>query len=126
MTIHLDTSVLVDALCAPFRSLDALEAATLAGHQTAISTIVLFEWLRGPRLADERDAQERFVPAAEAVCFDAETARVAAGLYRSVRRARSRQTDLAIAACAIEQGAVLWTLNPRDFEDVAGLKLYRP
>jgi predicted nucleic acid-binding protein len=31
---------------------------------------------------------------------------------------------LAIAACAIEHGARLWTLNPKDFRDIAGLVLY--
>jgi predicted nucleic acid-binding protein len=30
-----------------------------------------------------------------------------------------------IAACAIVRGAALWTLNPRDFDDIPGLKLYR-
>jgi hypothetical protein len=33
--------------------------------------------------------------------------------------------DLMIAACAIVRGAPLWTLNPRDFDDIPGLKLYR-
>jgi predicted nucleic acid-binding protein len=98
----------------------------MAGHHTAISTLVLFEWLRGPRLKEELHAQERFLPAAEAVPFEAESARIAAHLYRGVRRARSRATDLAIAACVIERSAVLWTLNTSDFEDVPGLTLYRP
>jgi predicted nucleic acid-binding protein len=126
LTIHLDTSLLVDALCAPFRSLDRLEAATLAGHNTVISTIALFEWLRGPRLDYELEAQGRFVPAGDAISFDAETARVAARLYRGATRARGREIDVMIAACAIEHGAALWTLNPKDFEDIPGLRLYRP
>jgi predicted nucleic acid-binding protein len=33
--------------------------------------------------------------------------------------------DIAIAACAIEHRAALWTLNERDFEDIPGLMLYR-
>jgi predicted nucleic acid-binding protein len=32
--------------------------------------------------------------------------------------------DLAIAACAIAREAELWTLNPADFEDIPGLRLY--
>ena len=32
--------------------------------------------------------------------------------------------DLAIAACAIEWGAALWTLNRSDFDDVPGLTLF--
>ena len=126
MTIHLDTSLLVDALCAPFRSLADLEAVTLSAERTTISTPVLFEWLRGPRLDYELQAQERFIPAIEAVAFDVAVARCAARLYRSVRRPRGREIDLVIAACAIEHGAALWTLNPVDFEDIPGLTLYRP
>jgi predicted nucleic acid-binding protein len=53
-------------------------------------------------------------------------AKTAAALYRRVKRARQRQADLAIAACAIEQGATLWTLNAGDFDDVPGLTLFRP
>jgi predicted nucleic acid-binding protein len=41
-----------------------------------------------------------------------------------VRRARQRQADLAIAACAIEARAALWTLNPEDFKDVPALVLF--
>jgi predicted nucleic acid-binding protein len=34
--------------------------------------------------------------------------------------------DIAIAACAIEQRARLWTLNPEEFRDLPGLELYAP
>lgn len=34
--------------------------------------------------------------------------------------------DIAIAACALEHGAHVWTLNPDDFRDMPGLKLYDP
>ena len=37
----------------------------------------------------------------------------------------NRNTLVAIAACAIEHGAALWTLNPEDFQDIPGLTLYR-
>jgi predicted nucleic acid-binding protein len=47
-------------------------------------------------------------------------------LYRVVKRARGRDMDIAIAACALEHGAHLSTLNPADFKDMPGLKLYRP
>jgi predicted nucleic acid-binding protein len=48
----------------------------------------------------------------------------AAQLYRRMKGARQRQADLAIAACAIEHDAQLWTLNREDFRDVPGLSLY--
>jgi predicted nucleic acid-binding protein len=34
--------------------------------------------------------------------------------------------DIAIAACALEHGAYLWTLNTADFKGMSGLKLYAP
>ncbi len=42
-----------------------------------------------------------------------------------MRRPRSREVDLAIAACALTQGAALWTLNPRDFSDIPRLRLFK-
>ena len=69
--VHLDTSALVDALTGPRRSLDALTRLIEDGQRIAVSTIVLYEWLRGPRTAAELDAQrELFPPAAAAVAAD--------------------------------------------------------
>ena len=49
MIVHLDTSVLIDALTGPRRSLDELERLLHDGQRLALSTIVLYEWWRGPR-----------------------------------------------------------------------------
>ena len=125
MIVHLDTSVLVDALSKPFRSRLALRSVIVAEHRIAVSTLVLYEWLRGPRIETEMADQEAALPAKAAVEFDHACARTAARLYRTVKRARGREMDLAIAACAIEHGAALWTLNERDFDDIPGLTLYR-
>jgi len=126
MLIHLDTSVLVDAFTGPRRSLGHVESATIAGHVIAYSAIVEYEWLRGPRTSDEQEAVRRFFGADAVAPFGEREAGTAASLYRGVKRARQRQADLAVAACAIEHGAQLWTLNVADFEDVSGLMLYRP
>ena len=67
--------------------------------------------------------QEFLFPAGSVLPFESADAVVAARLYRSVRRARQRGIDLAIAACAIRRQASLWTLNANDFTDVPGLKL---
>ena len=124
--VHLDTSVLVDALTGPRRSLPALERTVGAGHVIAISTLVIYEWLRGPRTAEEIDDQELLLPHAEARGFGSAEASRAAALYRTFKRARGRDMDIAIAACAIEHGAHLWTLNPTDVRDLPGVKLYKP
>lgn len=126
MTIHLDTSILVDALTGPRRSVASLERTVAAGHVIAITTLALYEWLRGPRTKEELGDQEALLPATEARGFGPAEATRAAQLYRSLRRARGRDMDIAIAACAVEHSARLWTLNPQDFRDMPGLKLYEP
>jgi predicted nucleic acid-binding protein len=122
--IHLDTSVLVDAFTGPRRSLAAVRAATAAREAISFSSIVLYEWLRGPRTDDERRLVETFFEGDVIAVFGAREARLAAALYRRVTAARQRPADLAIASCAIEHGARLWTLNHRDFADIPGLMLY--
>ena len=122
--IHLDTSLLVDALAGPRRSAPALRAAIADGERILLSTLVLYEWRRGPRVAAELATQEQLFPSADAVPFDVTAAERAADLYRALRRARGRELDLAIAACAILQDAALWTLNIEDFADVPGLRLF--
>ena len=92
----------------------------------SLSTLVLYEWLRGPRTRAEIVDQESLFPADIAAPFDAAEALIAARLYHDMPRARQRELDLGIAACALAQGARLWTLNPADFRDVPGLLLYEP
>jgi predicted nucleic acid-binding protein len=124
MTVHLDTSVLVDALTGQRRSLPVLERIVAAGHVIAVATLVLYEWHRGPRTADELADQEALLPASDARPFGPAEAERAAAVYRTARRARGRDMDIAIAACAIEHHARLWTLNPEAFRDLPGLELY--
>jgi predicted nucleic acid-binding protein len=122
MIVHLDTSVLISAIggsAAP-----ALRQLIGARHRLQLSAPVLYEWLRGPRTEAELELQDALFPSEEAIAFGAPEANQAALLYSSVKRARGREIDLAIAACAIVHGAALWTGNPRDFSDVPGLRLF--
>ncbi len=123
MIVHVDTSALIDALTGPRRSLDTLMTLTRDGHRLALSTIALYEWLRGPRARPELAAQEDLFPSEHAVAFGHAEAAVAARLYKGLSRARGRDIDLAVAACAMANGAALWTLNPADFRDIPGLRL---
>lgn len=90
-----------------------------------ISAPVLFEWLRGPRTAEQLADQRELFPDYGVASFTPSTAIIAAELYRALTRPRSREMDIAIAACAIEHDAAVWTLNPADFADIPGLLLYR-
>ena len=123
MTIHVDTSALIDALTGPRRSLDVLIGFAEEGHRLALSAIVLYEWLRGPRTRAELAVQEELFPRARAVPFGPEPAAIAARLYAGAARPRGREIDLAVAACALHDGASLWTLNRADFRDLPDLSL---
>ncbi len=121
--ILLDTSVLIDSFCGTRTSEARLRRLISSGEPVRLPAIVLFEWLRGPRIAKELIDQENVLPSERALPFGHTEAAVAAQFYRNVRSPRSREIDLAIAATAISHGASVWTLNPRDFVDVPGLRL---
>jgi predicted nucleic acid-binding protein len=124
--ILLDTSVLIDSLTADQVLLPNLRAVIARGEPIKLPSLVIYEWLRGPRTRDEIIEQEDLFPASRAIMFGPKEAALSADLYRSVRRARSREIDIAIAACAIVNEAQLWTLNQADFVDIPGLRLYDP
>ena len=93
------------------------------GIRLGVSAPVLYEWLRGPRVADELSSQEILLPSRAAFAFGVDEARLAADLYRRLKRPRGREMDIAVAASAIMNDASLWTLNPGDFSDIPGLTL---
>ncbi len=124
--ILLDTSVLIDCLSGSKRSAPAVRRALADGERIVLATLVLYEWLRGPRRPEELAAQEALFPATTAIEFGPDEAARAAELYRTVPRARGRELDLAIAACALTAEARLWTLNVGDFRDIPGLDVERP
>lgn len=124
--IALDTSLLIEAMSAGGGRREAFRKALVDGHRMVLPTLVLYEWLRGPRLPQELAVQEAVLPGEGALPFGPEEARTAADLYREVPRPRGREIDLAIAACAITWDAALWTLDPADFRDIPGLRLFEP
>lgn len=124
MNVHLDTSLLVHALSSVERR-KLLDTASERGDRLLVSTIVLYEWLRGPRTAVELALTDALFPVHEQVVFGLDEAQAAARIYRTVPRARGRESDIAIAGCAIGHKAALWTMNPKDFQDIPDLALYR-
>lgn len=122
--ILVDTSALVDSLTGPKRSASALRKFIEQGERLLLPSIVLYEWLRGPRLREELAAQEALFPPESVLSFGPDEAALAAKLHKAVRRPRGRELDLAIAACAMVREAALWTLNVSDFRDISGLRLW--
>ena len=121
--IVLDTSLLIDALTGPRRSAAAMREAVEAGERFLLPTLVLYEWLRGPRLPEELDAQEGLLPSEQALSFGPSEAAAATDLYRAVDEPRGREVDIAIAAHGLVRDVPVWTLNHSDFADVPGLEL---
>ncbi|MGQ0680015.1 MAG: type II toxin-antitoxin system VapC family toxin [Actinomycetota bacterium] len=118
-----DTSALIDSLTGPRRQAGAMRAFIAAGERLRLPSLVLYEWLRGPRLPEELAAQEALFPSAGVLSFGPEEAAAASRLYHEVRKPRGREVDLAIAAYAVVRGTALWTLNAGDFRDIPGLAL---
>jgi predicted nucleic acid-binding protein len=124
--ILLDTSALIESLAGQRLAFSGLTRLLERGEMVGLCTIVLYEWLRGPRLPGELATQEALFPSDAALPFETADARISAELYRSVSRARAREADIAIAACAIRRDAELWTINRADFADIPRLRLARP
>ena len=121
-----DTSALVGALTGSQQDKPTLVRLIQEGERILLPTLVLYEFWRGPRTAEEIMRQEELLPRESAVPFGPGEARVAADLDRTLGRSRNREMDIAIAAHALVANAKLWTLNRRDFADIPGLDLRIP
>ncbi len=86
--------------------------------------------LRSPDPAAAQAQLAAFLESAPILPFTEAVARRYAGLREELRRrgkrVRARALDLMIAATALEYGYELVTHNLGDYEDVPGLRLYRP
>lgn len=121
--ILLDTSVMIASFSGSRRMLGEMREYLLKGERFGLPVLCLYEWLRGPRHPDEIYIQEQLFPAQHALPFGPEAAEISAQIYRALPRARNREMDIAIAACALQHQAQLWTLNIRDYTDIPNLRL---
>jgi predicted nucleic acid-binding protein len=121
--IHLDTSVLIEVFDGKKALAPRLRQLLNAGERMSLSSMVLFEWRRGPRISEQIEAQEALFPSADAITFGPDEAMLAADIYKKIKRPRGREIDIAVAACAIVHDAQLWTVNNADFKDIPGLRV---
>ena len=103
-------------------------------EEPVITAITLAELSVGPLVAKdepERAARQARLQQAEVdfepLPFDAQAARsfgsVAASLRSAGRKVQARTFDAMIAATAIANDLPVYTVNPSDFEGIAGLEL---
>jgi predicted nucleic acid-binding protein len=122
--IVLDTSTVIQSLSGTKTGAQRLRAVIEQGERLLLPTLVLYEWLRGPRVPAELAAQEALFPSENAVVYGPREAAVSAQLYKSLGHPRGREIDLAIASFAIVREAHLWTVNAQDFKDIPQLRLW--
>lgn len=120
----LDTSVLIDLERRPQQDLP---------REVAVSAVTMAELAAGPHATedpDERARRQDRLQRAEATFeplpVDAAVARAYGRVYAAVfsagRKARGRRAlDLLIAATALASGLPLFTRNPGDFPELAGV-----
>ncbi len=120
----LDTSVVIEW--------DSTDVAAALPDEAAVCAITLAELAAGPHLAtasDERARRQARLQQVEAtfepIPFDAAAARsygqIVAAVAEAGRSHRPRIADLLIAATAHANDLPLYTRNPHDFDELAGL-----
>ena len=120
----LDTSVVID--------LERIDRRDLP-VEVAVSAVTMAELAAGPHATDDpeerarrQDRLQRAEATFEPLPVDAAVARAYGRVYAAVvsagRKARGRRAlDLLIAATALAAGLPLYTRDPADFADLAGL-----
>lgn len=109
---------------------------TLAARSSTpflVSTVAQMEVWEGIYQARDPHAAERqyqaFFDEVTLLPFDSDVAKRCAKLRHDLRqhgiRTRDRGLDLQIAATALHHGLELVTYNVQDYDDIAGLSLYR-
>src|SRR5438552_3170281 len=89
MIVHLDTSVLIMALATPAAT-RAFDEPVTRGDRLVISSIVLYEWLRGAHSSEQLHAAESLFPLPSIVVFGPEEPRTLLHRRRMVCAVRHR------------------------------------
>lgn len=120
--IHLDTNILIFAAAPGHPVRDQLRRWRRQGARLTVSAMAWAEFRCGPVTPGLLETWEK-VLSGNIVPVDRDTADLAAELFnRTGRRTRSLP-DCLIAACAVQAGARLATLNRPDFEPLVAYGL---
>lgn len=126
--VIVDTSIIIDHLRQPEKVITPLMNVThrVSRENLALSVISVQELFTGQSCRDPREYERLIetISPLHILSYTFDTAQRAGELMRDSRRSLEF-ADAAIAACAIINGASLYTLNTKDFIDIPGLDLYR-
>lgn len=122
--ICLDTDVLINHKRAKIKDQSFLFQLTEEGFQYAITTVTVYELLKGDNF-DEDKFWKDFFSRIVILKFDYNSAEQASSIYRYLRTkgALLPIEDILIAAIALQNGIPLATYNIKHFERIEGLKL---
>lgn len=124
--IFLDTGILIAHKRAkkPDKSATQLSRLAAQGYRFAVSSITVFELLRG-NMHDEDGYWVSLLANMEVFPFDAACAEQAASIYQRLQQSGQRieAEDLFICATVLRHGLKLATGNARHFSWIAGLQL---
>ena len=126
--IFLDTNVLIAHKRAKKAEKDRTLLYQLAaqGYRFAVSSITVYELLRGDNLDEDRYWKTMFANM-EVLPFDTACAEQAAAIYKDLKQKGTliEAEDLFIGATALHHRLTIATGNLKHFERINGLQLYR-
>lgn len=123
MRVHLDTDFLVYALTSPGVERRMLHALSATEAQIQISSVVWYEFCRGPRTPDQIAVARSFFFEDSILPFSEELSILAADVFRQLKSTRRRSSDIAIGVTAAAMGALLITRNAADFAGIPDLEI---
>ena len=122
--ICLDTDVLINHKRSKIKDKTLLFRLTEQGYQFAVTTITVYELLRGND-SDEDNFWKDFFRRIVVLQFDYNSAEQASSIYRYLKtKGKLIPTeDILIAAITLQKGIPLATYNIKHFERIEGLRL---
>ena len=121
MRVHLDNDFLVRAISSPGPERERLFELADSNVELQMSAVAWYEFVRGPRTADQLAVARSFFSADGIVPLTEDFAERAAEVFRKLGSPRRRSADVAIGVTAVEMDARLLSGNAADFAAIPGL-----